>query len=522
MGPAPASLRRWAPWILLLCMALAAVLRFHHPGLHWLSHDEVYTALRTAGYATSAGDLQALASGSGTLTAQQLQRYLQLSADHGWADTLRELAGHPEHPPLYFLLARMVRETFGDSMARVRQLSGLFSLLVMPAVFWLAREVSGSTGTATVAAGTLALSPLQLLQAQDARPYSLLVLLTALACAAYLQLRRSPGLLLGCAYGLILLAGLYTSLLFLLVPLSQGLHALVLKHPAGHRRRWAVATTAAFVAFLPWAGVMRAQRSALLQHTDWLRQAPATLPVTRIRSLHWSAPYLDLGDPSPPWWPFIVLPLLLGLTIAGAIQLVRQGPSRGGSLLVVLLLVNGLALELADLLLGGQHALVTRYLLPGLLSVRILVATAIWSLLSCRRGRAAGVGLLAALLLAGAVSCGSILSAETWWSRYPLHQPSVLRHFLRSYPGSELVVVASPTSLGEVISLSQRLPPETRIHFAAHFLPSHTGRVAYMNQMGQVITPHTEDPGRTKPEAEAPGFESHNRSSAGSAPEMAA
>ncbi|SBO42465.1 glycosyltransferase family 39 protein [Cyanobium sp. NIES-981] len=473
-------------WALLALLVVAAVLRFHNPAQHWLSHDEVHTALRTAGFPQE--QIARLAVPSTTLKAGDLQRFLHLSPDHGWAATLRQLVRHPEHPPLYFLLARLVREASGDAMARVRQLSALFSLLTLPAMAWLGREASGQRGLAAVVAVTTAVSPLHLLYAQEARPYSLLLLLSALACAAYLRLRRLPGPRLFWGYVLSLLAGLYTSLIFLVVPLSHGLHALLAGRHRAQRRRWAGATALALLGFLPWLSVMGLRLHALLSHTAWLRTAapPASGPL--IRSLHWSAPFLDLGAPPPPWWPWLVLPVLLGLALAGAHHLARRG---GGDWLLLVLLpaVNLLALESADLLSGGRHALTTRYLLPGLLGVQLLVAAAIWGLIASRSSRAVGGMVLLLCVLAGSVSCLSILRADSWWSRYAFHQPAELQRVLEACPGSVLRVVISPTSTGEAISLAQRLDGRTRVHFAARHATSPAVPVLHRSALGQVLMP---------------------------------
>ncbi|WP_071778259.1 glycosyltransferase family 39 protein [Cyanobium sp. PCC 7001] len=479
----------WRPrtgWGLLVLMVAAAALRFHDPGHQWLSHDEVYTALRTAGFPPLEPPAQ--------LTAGELQQFLRLSADHGWSATLRELARHPEHPPLYFLLARLVREGFGEAMVSVRLLSALFSVLLVPAVYWLGWEVSGSLGLAALAAGMAVVSPLQLLYAQEARPYSLLVLLTALACAGLLRLRRGPGPLPFWSYVLTLVAGLYTSLIFVLVPLSHGLHGLLPGQPAGHRRRWGAAMAIALVAFLPWLWILGVRLEAFLRHTAWLRVVPPAPPDAWLRGLHWSAPFVDLGGQPPPWWPAAALTVVLALAGAGALVLARRTTSPGWSLLVLLLLLNLLVLEAGDLATGGRHAQMTRYLLPGLLGAQMLVAGALWGLVSVRGSRPAGVLLLVAALLAGALSCRSILAADTWWHQYRLYRPTRVQAALWAHPGSQLRLVRSPTSLGEAIALAQRLDPDTPLCFVAAPLSSGApgppaAAVVQASDLGQVVLP---------------------------------
>ncbi len=467
-----------------LALVAGALLRFHAPGSPWLSHDEVLTLLRSAGY--QVGELDSLTAQAGPLTFGSLQTFLKLSPLHPWADTLSALVDHPEHPPLYFLMARLVREGLNDSIAALRQLSALLSLLALPVLYQLGRQVSGKTGVGAVAVLLGSVSPLQLLYAQDARPYSLLVLLTALACSTYLRLQRRGGAANAWLYGLTMVSGLYTSLIFLVVLLSHGLHSWLVEGPAGHRRRWGLAAGAAAAAFLPWLAVIARGLGPLLQHTAWLREPADPLPAPLIRSLHWSSPFLDLGDGAPAWLPLVLLPLLAALVWAGSTELGRNGRPGGWSLLVLLLLCNSLAVALPDLLLGGRHSLVTRYLLPASVSVVLLVAAGLEARIRTKGYRLVGLSLLALLVVAGAASCHTILAAETWWSRYSFDQPAI-RDQLQAQPGRVLRVVRSSSSGGEAVALSRTLTPTTLLFFADEPLPPDHPAVLSSHHLGQVL-----------------------------------
>ncbi|MEX0588152.1 MAG: glycosyltransferase family 39 protein [Cyanobium sp.] len=467
-----------------MALVVGGLLRFHNPAHPWLSHDEVFTLLRSAGY--RAVELDTLKAQRGPVPAAALQTFLKLSPFHLWSDTLGALVNNPEHPPLYFLLARFVRERLNDSIAALRQLSGLFSLLVLPAIHQLSREVSARAGVAALAVAMVAVSPLQLLYAQDARPYSLLFLLTTLACCAYLRLRRRGDTASSWVYCFTLVSGLYTSLIFLVVLLSHGLHAWLPGSPPGHRTRWGIAMAGAATAFLPWLLVMAQGLGPILRHTAWLREPAGSLPAPLIRSLHWSSPFLDLGDSAPAWMPLLLLPVLVVLAWIGIIVLRRKGEPGGWSLLMLLLLCNGLAVALPDLLLGGRHSLVTRYLLPASLSVVLLVAAGLEALLHTQRLRLVGLTLLTLLVLGGTASCLKILSADTWWSRYSFDQKAI-RDQLESQPDRVLRVVRSSSSSGEAVALSQKLMPETLLFFADAPLPPEHPAVLSSHQLGQVL-----------------------------------
>ena len=104
------------------------------------------------------------------------------------------LAGTSEvyHPPLYFLiLSGWLR--LGDSVAQVRLLSALAGILVIPTLYLVSKVLLGRRA-ATSAAWFAALAPLPIWYAQEARDYSLLLLLSVLALLGLANLVTKPRL----------------------------------------------------------------------------------------------------------------------------------------------------------------------------------------------------------------------------------------------------------------------------------------------------------------------------------------
>lgn len=87
-------------------------------------------------------------------------------------------------PPLYYLLLHGVIELFGDGEAALRALSLLAALLTIPAAFW-AGGVAAGPRAAWIAAALAALNPFLTIYAQEARMYSLVALLSVLACGSF-------------------------------------------------------------------------------------------------------------------------------------------------------------------------------------------------------------------------------------------------------------------------------------------------------------------------------------------------
>ncbi len=178
-------------------VVLSIVLRFYNLGhkVYWI--DETYTSLRISGY-REAELVENLYNGQ-PFPASELQRYQYPTDQRTISDTLNSLAESPQHPPLYFLLGRVWVKLWGHSEATLRALSATISLLIFPSLYWLCQELLGlapnpaSHTTTWLAIALVAVSPFHLLYAQEARQYSLWMVLILVASAALLRALRMDG-----------------------------------------------------------------------------------------------------------------------------------------------------------------------------------------------------------------------------------------------------------------------------------------------------------------------------------------
>lgn len=224
-------------WILLSITAAALAVRLFHLGAQSLWYDEGYSV-----YLASKGLAQLTFE-----TAQDIQ------------------------PPLYYYLLHFWLALFGQSEQAVRGLSVLFGWLSVPLFYLLARQMFSLTA-GLLAAWFAALSPLYLWYSQEARMYTLLVMLTL--CSSYflwLALEDSNPATrrwkwTGAALSLIL--ALYTHYFAFLVLAFQVLYALMAwrsgwgcfgrakDRPGCPLREGIVALTASVIAYLPWLPCM--------------------------------------------------------------------------------------------------------------------------------------------------------------------------------------------------------------------------------------------------------------------------
>ena len=136
----------------------------------------------------------------------------------------------PFLPPLYHVLLHFwVRA--GESEAMLRSFSALCSVLTVPVMYALGRELF-SPATGLAAAALTAILPFQIYFAQEARPYALVILLSALVLWAFVRACKGDGYKAWGVFGA--LAGLSLYAHYFMV-LSLGvLHAFVfLRQPRG-------------------------------------------------------------------------------------------------------------------------------------------------------------------------------------------------------------------------------------------------------------------------------------------------
>jgi mannosyltransferase len=147
-------------WIVAGVTALAAVVRFATLGLQSYHHDEIVTATRI----------------------------LPGSFWHAM-----DAVGYSESaPPLYYVLAWLWTQVTGTGEFGLRSVSALAGVLTVPVGYLLGAELRGRR-TGIAAAALVAVNPMLVWYSQEARAYSLFVLLTAVSFLYFLRARRPAG-----------------------------------------------------------------------------------------------------------------------------------------------------------------------------------------------------------------------------------------------------------------------------------------------------------------------------------------
>ncbi len=142
------------PALLVGLVASAAALRFASLGVQSYHHDEVITALRVL--------------------------------PGGLEHVLHEVVTSESNPPLYYLLAWGWSQLFGLGEVGLRSLSALLGVALVPVAYLIGRELA-SRRAGVILAAFAAFNPMLVWYSQEARSYSLLVLLCALSLYFFLR-----------------------------------------------------------------------------------------------------------------------------------------------------------------------------------------------------------------------------------------------------------------------------------------------------------------------------------------------
>ncbi len=392
--------------------------------LYW--NDEVYTSLRIAGYQVT--EIEDELRDQQVVTVAEMQKYQVVNSTRTVRDTIQGLADEePQLAPLYFVLARQWVACFGNSITAIRSLSVLFGLLALPCVYWLCREIFDSSSVGLIATALFAISPAQVTFAQEARPYSLFVLIVLVSSIALLRAMRFDSAGSWAIYAVTVVLGLYTQILFGLVAIGQAIYVFAVTRFAVCRTslRYVIASAIALAAFLPWILVIFKDRGP--QGTSWTQFPQSFMDcLTRWAGIV-SRGFFDLGvaltDSLAVKLSVLPLVALVLLLILYSIYfLIRTAPLQQWLIVGTVAASIALPLLIMDIALGRRYG-TTRYILPSIVGLQIcmayLLSAKISDSASSPRRRVLWQAIGVMLLLAGTISCAVRSRNEMWWNKSP-------------------------------------------------------------------------------------------------------
>lgn len=460
-------------FLVVVLLILGLFFRFVNIDKKFYWYDEVFTSLRISGY-TQTEVIQEITS-SQLVAAKDLMKYQRLNPTKTLGDTVKSLAiEEPQLPPLYFMAVKYWAKLFGDSPFSTRSFSVWMSLLAFPCLYWLCRELFPAPSVAWIAVGLLAVSPLHVLYAQEARPYSLWPALILFSCASLVRALRLQTKIGWSIYAVANILGFYTHLFSLLVALSHGIYLAGTQGFTLNKKvvSYLIATTVSLLAFMPWAGILIANKSAASGATIWSDLEISLLSLVNNWAGNIGRVFWDFGLTSKAksiyLIPGAVATLILVVIVGYAVYFLCSETSKQVWLFVLAVMaVTALAVVLPDVILGGIRSTKARYLFPTYLGMQIAVAYLLATKISALEvpswkrqvWKVLTVVLLTGGVLSNAVSC----QAETWWTKeWGRENPAIARSIDRA-PQPLVVSEISEVSLGNILSMSHLLEPKVRL-----------------------------------------------------------
>lgn len=232
--------------LLLIIILIAAALRFYALGAKSLWLDEISSVRRVRG---------------------------------SFREMIAEVALHDGHPPLYYAL-QYGAKVLGGGEATVRIPSALAGIALVYVAYRIARKLFDETA-GLLAAGLCAVSAFQIYFSQEARPYTLAMLLAALSFLLFLRILEGekvfeggsgetvskkfpPTTLHWITYTLVAAAMLYTYYYLAFALLAEGIILLFSYRRAGPIfKKWLASRAVAAVLFAPYVPVVLGRMSGL-------------------------------------------------------------------------------------------------------------------------------------------------------------------------------------------------------------------------------------------------------------------
>jgi uncharacterized membrane protein len=472
----------WLKLIVFLLILLGIGLRFVNLDRKSYWYDEAFTSLRISGYTQHERKQQILINPS--LSVEDLRKYQSANNGKSAFDTIESLAKEEPHQlPLYYVLVHYWQHWFGDSIAATRSFSAILSVLLLPAVYWLCLELFESPRIGLMAMALIAISPVHIVYAQEARPYSLWVVTIILSSAALLRAIRLNTKRSWLIYTLTLLTGLYSHVYFGTVAISHAIYTLILKGlrwseiPKGYLVSllvgillFALWPLYAIATFTPEGAVLSTGLESCLAGCNNI------LSLFNVWCTSFSRVFLDFGFMSmkhlsrdaPVLWVIVFLGLILE---AYAIYFLwHRTPKRTWLFILTLIGTTAAFTILPDLILmSGRLSRATRYLLPMLVSVQLAIAY----LLSIKTGYFSGESFqnrlwqFVTVIVFGVGIVSSVMSTQysLWWNKGDLSKQKDYLEISKIINGTKRPLLISSLYSDPVIALTHHLDPKVHIQF---------------------------------------------------------
>ena len=401
------SAANFGKFLIITILVIGVGLRFFNLEQKVYSADEVRRIMRSSGYTTQEVREQAFIGN--IIGVEELQRFQYPHLETSLNDTMQALMGNPEHPPLYNLLNRFWMRAFPWTNS-ARTFSIFLSILAIPSLYWLCVELFDSSLTGWIAIALFAVSPFQILSAQNATQYSFWTLTILLSGIAILRANRKNTAQSWLWYSLSLSLTFYAHLFSYSLAIAQALYVILLERFKITKTliNYVLAGLGSIVLFSPWLFVIFSNLDKIDRNTQYYRQFKTNIiEISQTLFRHAGHVFVDFFHRKGRLESAFHLLILL-LVVYSLYHLIRYTSPKVWLFLITLIVVPTLFQIVPDLLKPSIRSLQARYYLPVFLGMQMAISYLIASYIGSKSPKNwlhyLGQQILLIFLLLGIVS----------------------------------------------------------------------------------------------------------------------
>ncbi|MEH2277053.1 MAG: glycosyltransferase family 39 protein [Nostoc sp.] len=471
----------WLRFLIIFLLAMGILFRFFNLDSKVYWHDETYTSLRISGYTIT--EVKQQIFNNRVIAGESFAQFQGANQQKNLNDTIMALAKeNSHHPPLYYIIARLWMEIFGNSVTAIRSLSVFISLLVFPCVYWLCQELFNvPLSVPGVAIALMAISPIYLVYAQEAQEYILWLVTILLSSASLLRAmrlelqdkdelvkeRQRPDLFaIWSIYAVTLAISLYTFLWSAFVAVAHGIYVMSIAkfQLTGTVRTYLLASLVGFLAFMPWITIVMGDFFQFLISADKITTQSSLMPIFPFLLMQLSRIFFDIDLSLDNPLDYLITPLFLILVGYSIYFICKTTNYKVWLFIIILIVVPALPLILPDLIAGGIRSSSEPYLIPSYLGIQVAVAYLLATQLYNGNVSHRSIWhiIMALVIICGLISYKVSSQAETWWNKGMSYGNPQVAQIINQTTRPLLISDALGDNYGNVFSLSYLLEPKVR------------------------------------------------------------
>ncbi|MEH1804600.1 glycosyltransferase family 39 protein [Nostoc sp.] len=467
----------WLRFLIIFLLTMGILFRFSNLDGKVFWQGETYVSLRISGYTINEAKQQLF--NNRVIGKESFVQFQGANSEKSLNDTIMSLAKQDsQHPPLYYIIARLWMEIFGNSVTAIRSLSACISLLAFPCVYWLCRELFNvPLSVPGVAIALMAISPIHLVYAQEAQEYILWLVTILLSSASLLRAirledelaeeRQKPDLFaIWSIYTVTLVISLYTFIWSAFVAVAHGIYVMITAKfkPTETVRSYLLASLVGFLAFMPWITVLTGEFFQFLISADKTTAQSDLIPIFPFLLMQLSRIFFDIDLRYENSLGYLIALAFLTLVGYSIYFLCQSTNYKTWSFIITLIVVPALPLILPDLIVGSIRSSTEAYLIPSYLGIQVAVTYLLTTQLyngSVSRRNIWHI-IMALIIICGLISSKVSSQAETWWNKGMNYGNPQVARIINQSNRPLLISDAFNNNYGNVFSLNYLLEPKVR------------------------------------------------------------